>query len=126
LELHAPYWNISAGLESTLVINNTTGRSIEVTPQAFAANGALLPANPITVPGNSSIDVPVQNLLGINNGSGQISLTYQGLPLEINALMVVVDRGQSHSFSHPLAAKSDFSGSQLERCLLRASTIGTG
>src|SRR5262245_48035019 len=57
LELFAPYWSVGGGTESTLIINNTTGRAIEVRPSGFLADGTAVTANSINVPAGASKDV---------------------------------------------------------------------
>jgi hypothetical protein len=124
VELMAPYWRIGGGFESTLVLNNTFPRDIEVTPVVYAENGQRIPASNLTLAKMATISVRLRDLIGVE-GQGQITLQFQGEPLEVHGSVVITNEALSISFNHPFEKRSNFSTSQLDG-IFYAPSASTG
>lgn len=114
IEKVAPYWKQGEGFASTVIINNTRPRMVEVTPIVRTANGRVLPTRPVRVRAAGSVDVPLSSLIGDDEGYGQIALRYDGEPLEINAVIVVANGKKSLSVDHLFEMIDDFTSSELD------------
>jgi hypothetical protein len=111
--LLAPYWRIGGGFESTLVLNNTYPRDIDITPEVYAEDGRRIPAKAIALAKMASITVPLRDLIA-EEGQGQVALRFHGEPLEVHGSVVIANRAQSLSFNHPFERRSHFSSSRLD------------
>jgi hypothetical protein len=114
VEMVAPYWRIGGGFASTIVLNNTRSRSVQVEVIVRTADGRIRPAEPIIVGGNSSADASLASLIPGLSGEGQIGLRYSGTPLEINAHLVVANMRQSVAFDHSFTTRNAASSLQME------------
>jgi hypothetical protein len=115
VELTAPFWRQGDGFSSTLIINNTFSRAVDVTPVAHLANGKEVSGRSVRLRANGSIDASMTELFGGDlRGYGQIALRYRGETQEINAQVVIADPDRSLSLDHPLERADDFSESSLE------------
>lgn len=100
--IYAPYWQIGAGFDTTLIVNNTRPRNITVRPRVYNAAGEELPSNAFTVDAMGARTLPLRELLanGVNNANGYVELQYTGSPVDLAAQVLIEDRTQNRLWNH--------------------------
>ncbi|MCI0534122.1 MAG: hypothetical protein L0Z50_02725 [Verrucomicrobiales bacterium] len=114
--IHAPYWQIGAGLDTTLIVNNTRPRNITVTPRVYNGAGEELPSNPFTVDAMGAKTVPLREILadGVNNAAGYVELQYTGTPVDLAAQVLIEDRTQNRLWNHVFESRRRLKSSRYE------------
>lgn len=114
VEIRAPYWTVGAGYESTIMVNNTRSRAIEVTPLIFTAAGERLDAANLRLEPLESRSIPLSEIVGRKAQNGNIALQFVGEPLDLAAQIVVEQHGQSLLFNRVFSSKHVYFSSAFE------------
>jgi hypothetical protein len=112
--LIAPYWREGAGFSSTVTINNTFTRAIDVTPVVWTADGLQRIGSEIRIRAKGSLDIPVSTITGGTEGLGHMGLRYVGEPQELNAVLTVANARESLVLDHAFEGPEAFATSQLD------------
>lgn len=118
ITLSVPFWQEGDGFESTLVVNNTTPRAIQLQPVIYRSDGTLINAALVTVDKNGSLDVALKDIAPGIQGRGQVKFSYVGARADLNAQMLIVDGSRSLSFNQFFVNAGNFSSSRMEGVFL--------
>jgi hypothetical protein len=94
VEMWAPYWEVDGQTSSALIVNNTQARPISLEVRLMHTDGKQVALAMQIVPPLGSLDIALKDLEGGTRGKGHLVLRYKGAPLEVNAQMVVTERGR--------------------------------
>lgn len=112
--MHAPFWRIGGGFESSLVMNNSLSRPLDVNLLVYNNMGRVLPTQALRLEPLASVDLNLGELIGVRNGFGNIALRHSGNPLDVAAQVVIRHLGSGLTFNAGLLLKSQYMSSRLE------------
>jgi hypothetical protein len=114
ITIHAPFWRIGGGFDTTLAINNSQPHAIEVEPVVYDSSGERITAEKVQLEPLQSVDISLSGLIGKRSGFGRVSLRFAGQPLDLAAQALVSHQNGKLFFNGGFALKEASKSTTIE------------
>jgi hypothetical protein len=105
--LFSPWYFLApaSGYETYIEVRNNTRETFDVTIRAYAPSGILVRTLVVSIPGNGNTAIRVNADMGVPNGSGSLSISYDAPPGAISANGTTLSAMTGLSFDAPFTPR---------------------